>query len=336
MNYRIHFLKALLPIVACLLVVTSGCSPQQVSVEPETPPPTPPPGFESQEAAMAAVLAGKVPLVQPPSEMPPAVAETKDIEYGKVGDRALLLDLYLPKDSTEPLPGIIFIHGGGWKKGDRGDYKYYTVLYAQEGYACATISYRFSTEAKFPAAVEDAKCAVRWMRANAARYNIDPNRIAVLGGSAGGYLSMMVGYTADDPSFEGSGGNNDVSSAVQAVIDFYGPTDLTTEKARTFPDVIDFIGKSYDEAAEMYVKASPITHAKKGCPPTLIFDGTIDELVPVAQAEALAEKLRTNGVPCELEVLQGWPHTMDAAQPANDYCRYFLDRFLREYLGGPK
>jgi acetyl esterase/lipase len=281
---------------------------------------------------MQAVLSGKVPLVQAPKEMPPGVVERKDIEYGRVGDRSLLLDLYLPDAPAGPLPVLVFIHGGGWRKGDRADYKVYTVRYAQRGYAAATISYRLSEEAKFPAAIEDAKCAVRWVRANAGEYGFDPRHIAVIGGSAGGHISMMTGYTAGDPALEGNGGHADQSSSVQAVVNFYGPSDLTTEQAKAFRDVQTFLGATYEENPGLYTQASPVAHIDSDCPPTLIFHGSIDQLVPVEQSEALAAKLREAGVPCEYQRVEGWPHTMDAAVAVNDYCRYYLDAFLDRYV----
>src|SRR2546427_5444461 len=130
--------------------------------------PPPAPGFKTPAEVMAAIAAGEVKLVKAPKEIPSGVIEQKNIEYGKVGERALLLDLYTLEKISKPVPGLIFIHGGGWSGGSRDVYKPYTVSYAQKGYVAVTISYRFSGEAPFPAAVEDAKCAVRWLRTNAA------------------------------------------------------------------------------------------------------------------------------------------------------------------------
>lgn len=333
MNRRHSVWNALCLGLTAAAIALSGCTPGgKTPAPPAAPPPAPPPGYESAGAAMQAVLAGQVPLVQTPREMPPGVVEKKDIEYGRAGDRPLLLNLYLPEGPAKPVPVLLFIHGGGWRKGDRADYKYYTVYYAQRGYAAATISYRLSEEAKFPAAVEDAKCAVRWVRANAETYGFDDRHIAVIGGSAGGHIAMMAGYTAGDPALEGNGGHADRSSAVQAVVNFYGPSDLTTEQAKAFPDVHTFLGATFAENPAVYEQASPLAHVDSNSPPTLIFHGSIDELVPVDQSEALAAKLRAAGVPCEYHRLEGWPHTMDAAVAVNDYCRYFLDAFLDRYV----
>jgi acetyl esterase/lipase len=336
MNHPCRIGFALTMAIAALAIFSPGCTPaDKTPVTPSAPPPVPPEGFASVEEAMTAVMSGRVPMVDTSKEVPPDVVETKDIEYGHVGDRTLLLDLYMPAAPANPLPVLIFIHGGGWYKGDRADYKYYTVYYAQRGYAVATISYRLRDEAKFPAAIEDAKCAVRWVRANSATYGFEPNSVAVIGGSAGGHIAMMTGYTEGDPAFEGNGGHADRSSAVQAVVNFYGPSDLTTEQARIADEVTRFIGKPYENSPDVYAQASPINHVDSECPPTLIFHGSIDQLVPVAQSEALAQKLQAAGVPCDLHVLDGWPHTMDAAQAVNDYCRHYLDAFLDQHVPRP-
>jgi acetyl esterase/lipase len=247
-----------------------------------------------------------------------------------------LLDLYAPEKIEKPVPGLIFIHGGGWKSGSRTDYKYYTVRYAKRGYVVATISYRFSGEAPFPACVQDAKCAVRWMRANAAKYNVNPDKIAVIGGSAGGYLSMMVGYSSDVPELEGAGGYPGVSSRVQAVVDLYGPGDLFSEGARNVDVVKNFIGKPYDQAPKLYEQASPITYVTKDDPPTLIFQGTVDDTVPVAQSDKVAAKLKEVGVPCEYEKFEGWPHTMDIVIDVNVRCQWFMNKFFDRYLKDKK
>jgi acetyl esterase/lipase len=244
------------------------------------------------------------------------------------------LDLYSPKSPRPSLvPGLIFIHGGGWQQGDKKDYLFYAVYYARRGYVVASTSYRLSGEAQYPAAVSDIKCAVRWMRANAARHNIDPNKLAVLGGSAGGHLAMMTGYTADIAELEGNGGHTGVSSRVQAVANFYGPCDLTVERAREAPECHAFFGKAYDEAPELYRQASPILQLTRDDPPTLIMHGTIDELVPIEQSDRLAKKLEELGIPCTYDRIEGWPHTMDMAAAINERFRFFIDRFLEKQFG---
>ena len=301
----------------------------------DSPPPAP--GYHTPAEVMAAIGAGKIKLIKAPKEMPEGVIEQKNIEYGKVGDRSLQLDLYAPDKISKPVPGLIFIHGGGWTGGSRDVYKPYSVSYAKKGYVAATISYRFSGEATFPAAVEDAKCAVRWLRANAAQYHVDPNKIAVLGGSAGGHLSLMVGYAPDVPELEGNGGNPKVSSRVQAVVDFYGPYDLTTDFARKAGVVKKFLGnKTYEEAPELYKRASPMTYLTKNGPPTLILHGTIDDVVPIEQSDRLAARLKELGIPVVYDRLEGWPHTMFAAEIVNQRSQFFMDSFFAKYLPLPE
>ncbi len=297
----------------------------------------PPRGYPTPNALYLSYFLGRLKLVDYKNgvPLPAGVVEKKDIEYGRVDDRSLKLDLYRPVAPHDPVPGLIFIHGGAWKKGDRSDYKYYTVRFAERGYVVATVSYRFSREAPFPAAVEDVKCAVRWMRANAAALGVDPGRIAAIGGSAGGHLAMMAAYSPDLPELEGRGGHQGISSAVQAVVNLYGPSDLTTPEARVTPSVVAFMGVAHSAAADRYKLASPLYHLDVKDPPTLIIHGTIDQLVPVEQSDRLAEKLQRLGVPYWYDRLDGWPHTLDAAQATNERTQFlvnaFLDRFLKDH-----
>ncbi len=296
--------------------------------------PTPPEGYQSETTLKLAYALGQLDLLDKEGPtLPPEVEERKDIEYGRVGERALQADLYLPKPLDKRVPGLIFIHGGGWKGGKRADYRVYTIDFAKRGYVVATITYRLAQEAKFPAALEDVKCAVRWMRSHADELHVDPQRIAVLGGSAGGHLALMVGYTSDKSEWEGQGGHAGVSSAVQAVVDLYGPTDLDTPLGQASDLVSNFLGKSYAEAPELYRAASPVTHLDAKDPPTFILHGTIDSIVPVEQSDLLAEKLRSLSVPYWYDRLTGWPHTMDLAKPVNERCQLLISRFLETQFG---
>jgi len=316
-----------------LLTAAVLCVTGLASFGGETEPPPIPPGYANELAVLAALATRQVKLIDGKNLVVPAGVEEKlGVEYGQGGGRPLLLDLYVPTGRTKAGPAILFIHGGAWKSGKRGDLKYYCLKFAEKGYVTATASYRLMQEAPFPAAVEDVKCAVRWLRANAATYQIDPNRIAVSGNSAGGHLALMVGYS-DDPSLEGAGGNPGVSSRVCAVVDFYGPTDLTTEYAKRQKLIADFLGgKTFEEAPEVYRQASPLAHLTKDDPPTLIFQGTIDNLVPVAQSDALAEKLQELGIDHVYERYEGWPHAMDVAEAVNRRCLYQMEQFFRKHL----
>ncbi len=243
------------------------------------------------------------------------------------------LNLYSPKRIDRAVPGLIFIHGGGWSSGSRDDYHFYGVKFAERGYVVASVSYRLAPNHPFPAAVHDVKCAVRWMRSSAAKLHVNPDRIGVVGGSAGGHLAMMIGYSSDVHELEGTGGHAGISSRVNAVVNFYGPTDLTTPFAANNKTVINFIGgKKIDDARNQFELASPITHVTKDDPPTLIFHGTIDDIVPIAQADLLAKKLESLGVPHRYDRLKGWPHGLDLAEVVNRRCLRLMTGFLQKHL----
>jgi len=311
--------------IFCLCVFT-------LTLEATEVPPIPD-GYTDELAVKTAILLGQIKLINAGNvSTPNSIEEILNIEYGVGGERKLHLDLYLPKGRKKATPAIIFIHGGAWKGGKRSDMKFYCVKFAEKGYVTATVTYRLTGESPFPAAVHDVKCAVRWLRVNAIKYKIDPESIVVSGNSAGGHLSMMIGYS-DDPSLEGSGGNNGVSSSVCAVVNFYGPTDLTTDFAKKQGIVEDFMGgKTFDESPNIYKSASPLFHLTKNDPPTLIFHGTIDSTVPIVQADKLAEKLKELGIDYVYERYDGWPHAMDLAETVNQRCVYQMEKFFEKYI----
>ena len=314
-----------------MILLIAGCSP----TENKSGPPKPPRGYANETLLKAAILGKMLDIVNTKPDIPETITEYKDITYKKVGDRSLKLDIYQPKNLNHPVPVLIFIHGGAWKGGNKSDYLLYLIDFAKQGYVTATLSYRFSREAIFPAAVRDVKCAVRWIRAHAKEYNIDADNIAVIGGSAGGHLAMMIGYSSDNPEFDGECEQDSVSSRVQAVVNLYGPSDLTTDFAIKQGVLVDFMGAPFSEAPEIYKKASPITWISKDDPPTLIFQGTIDSTVPVRQSDILKEKLDQTGVINEYHRLEGWPHTMDLAQSVNEYCQYYMNAFFQKYIPLP-
>ncbi len=293
-----------------------------------------PKGYPNMMAVKLAIGLGQLPLVNPRIETPEDVTVRRGVAFGQGGERPLLLDLYAPAENAgKDRPGLVFIHGGAWRGGKRSDYHYYGVKFAERGYVVATIDYRLIREAVYPAAVEDAKCAVRWMRANAADLGVDPERIGVAGGSAGGHLAMMVGYSPGVTALEGSGGQAGVSSRVQAVVNLYGPADLTTPFGIASPLVRDFLGgRQFDDAPEVYRQASPLAHLNADAPPTLIFHGTIDDTVPVAQADRLAARLQALGVPFRYDRLDGWPHALDLSREVNARALRIMSEFFAEHL----
>jgi len=322
-----NFLR-ILYITIFLLLITQGCYRDGKSDGS----PAQPGGYWNSTFMKMAYFIGFIDLIDTEPEVPEGINEYKDIVYKTVEDRILKLDIYQPQNLVHPAPLLVFIHGGAWKTGKKEDYLRYLVDFALHGYITATISYRFSQEAQFPAAVKDVKCAIRWIKSNAKQYNIDPNKIAVIGGSAGGHLAMMIGYSSDIPEFDGECKSDSVSSRVNAVVDIYGPSDLTTNFAIAQKAAQNFIGDLYENAEDKYVKASPIIYVTPDDPPTLIFHGTIDDIVPVKQSDMLNDKLMEMRVPVEYHRLNGWPHTMDLAVEVNEYLQFYMNAFFEKHL----
>lgn len=265
-------------------------------------------------------------------EIPPNIREWKNIEYRSIDGRSLLLDLYSPRALSGPAPALIFVHGGYWQRGKRADYSHYAVAFAMRGYVTATIDYRPSSEAIFPAAVIDVKCCVKWIRANAAAYSIDPAHLALIGGSAGGHLAMMAAYSPDSLFVDRECPHDSVSSAVQAVVDLYAPVDLTTQFMRTDSMVQRFIGRGYDEDPAGYERASPKVYISSDAPPTLIMHGIMDANIPVTQSDSLRKWLDAAGVDNVYYRIPGWAHTMDGIRSMNRYALRSIDVFLHTYL----
>ena len=297
----------------------------------DTIPPVPPKGYKNLTFLKIAHVLGRIDLIEEKPTIPPEINTLSNINYKIVGNDTLRLNIYSKLNIDKPTPLLIFIHGGSWRGGKKEDYLPYIIPFTKRGYVCATISYHLYPPTNFPAAVEDVKCAIRWLRTHAKEYNINPDKIALLGGSAGSHLAMMAGYT-DDSTYSADCDWNDVSSKVQAIIAIYGPTDLTTDFAINNHLVVDFLGKKYSEAPQLYKEASPINYVTKDDPPTLIFHGTIDDIVPVIQSDKLKKKLDDMGVENEYHRLKGWPHAMDIAKPVNNYTQYYINEFLKKHI----
>ena len=203
--------------------------------------------------------------------------------------------------------------------------------YAEKGYITASLSYRFAQEAKFPAALEDVICGIEWLKANGVEYSIDSSNVALVGGSAGGHLALLAAYTGG--SYNPDNCDSDgASPRVNAVVNFYGPTDLTTKYAISRNETKFFLGLDYKDNPEKYLMASPVHFVTPDDPPTMTFIGTLDELVPVNQADILNETLIAANVPHDYHRLKGWPHTMDAAVQVNEYAQYYMDKFFTKHL----
>ena len=254
-----------------------------------------------------------------PPGPPPGVELIHDVEIGKGGDTTLHAEIARPKDPPkEPMPAVLWIHGGGWSG---GSHKGNGAMYlATKGYFTASIEYRLSGEAKWPAQIEDCKLGVRWLRANAAKYNINPDRIGCWGSSAGGHLVACLG-TMDDPKFEGSGGHAGVNSRVQAVVDYCGPADFTkgsggiqnAKEDEDAPAPLGLFGVPFKEKPDLWKQGGPVAHVKAGAPPFLIVHGNKDKTVPHAQSVSLEAALKKAGVPVEFITVKGGGHGMSAA-----------------------
>jgi acetyl esterase/lipase len=265
----------------------------------------------------------------------------RNLPYVANGHERQKLDLYLPSPPVvrvrarppaegykERLPLIIFIHGGGFFAGSKDLAA--PVEFVAQGYAVASIDYRLSGEAKFPAQIEDCKAAVRWLRANAAKYALDPDRIAVWGESAGGYLGAMLGTTGDVKEFE-VGENLERSSRVNAVIDFYGPTDFVQNAfavVNASTPEAELIGGAILENKEKAIRANPITYVTKDDAPCLIVHGDSDKLVPYNQSELLEAALKKAHVAVTLYTVKGGDHGGFDDARVRDQVIEFLTRHL--------
>jgi acetyl esterase/lipase len=257
----------------------------------------------------------------------------KDLVYGKGAGEDLKLNLGHPKEQAGALPCIVLIHGGGWAAGNKNGHDGQVRELVGRGYVSATLGYRFAPKHVFPAQVEDVKCAIRFLRANAEKYGIDKDRIGAVGFSAGAHLSMMLGAMDKEDGLEGEGGNPEQSSKVNAVVSWFGPTDLTTSDwpDQTGPILVKFLGGSRAEKLDLYKRASPLTYVNKGDAPMLLIQGTKDVLVPWTQATAMADALTKAGVYGRVDLILGANHGWGGPelQRTADETWAFFDQFLK-------
>jgi acetyl esterase/lipase len=287
----------------------------------------------------------------PPTE--PTRRDDGSLHYSGVtyavafGFRPLQLDLWVPP-AADPAPLVVWIHGGGFMFGDRR-YLPETLRPGQvfdellaAGLAVASIDYRHALEAPFPAQLHDAKAAVRYLRAHADELGIDTGRIGVMGESAGGHIAALVGLTAHRPDLEGTHGVVGPSSAVDVVVDWYGPADLSTMPRKTLPPAVaaklppELLVAPEDQltrglAGAALADASPVTHVTADAPPFLLVHGTTDWLVPYAQSEQLAAELTAAGVPVRLVPVEGAEHIFTGCDDIDAVVRLSV-RYLADVL----
>ncbi len=246
--------------------------------------------------------------------VPAGVTALRDIPYVENGHMRQKLDLYLPK-AEAPLPLIVWVHGGAWMAGSKENCPPLQAGYAEQGYAVASINYRLSSHAEFPAQIEDCKGAIRWLRAHATEHNLDPARIGVWGASAGGHLVALLGTSGDVSEFD-VGDNLGQSSRVQAVCDYYGPTDfhafVTAPGYERHSDANSpearLIGGLVLENPDKVRRVNPITYVSKDDPPFLIVHGDRDGTVAINQSELLFAALEQAGVPVHFHTIRGAGH----------------------------
>ncbi|MDF1852558.1 MAG: alpha/beta hydrolase [Verrucomicrobiales bacterium] len=265
-----------------------------------------------------------------------AIDSFPDLVYATYGDRKMQLDLYRPKNVEGTLPAILCIHGGAWWKGERRNHAHIAKALAARGFVTATISYRLSGERPFPAQIEDGKAAVRWMRANADQYGIDPDFIGATGSSAGGHLTNLLATSGGVSDLEGKGGNPDFSSTIQAAAPMGAQSDLETErirrrsidpKAAFYPQ---FLGGTQEEVPETYQLASPRHHLDSDDPPIFYLTGELDD--PSTHAVDTRRDLTTLGISNGLHIIEGAPHPFLTKQKFFDEAIDILDEFFTTHL----
>src|SRR4051794_17768054 len=261
----------------------------------------------------------------------------RDVVYKHVNGRDLRLDIYSPKSITHPLPVVLWIFGNRWSRGSKNHPPPLDLM--SQGYSVVSIDYRLSGEAAFPAAINDCKAAVRWIRANAVGYHFDPDHIGAWGHSAGGHLAALLGTSGGVAELEGGGDNLNFSSRVQAVCDMSGPSDIvqfyeavsnSNEGMASIAksSIEQFLGGSVEQNRAKAIAASPTTYVSKGDPPFLIIHGKNDKTIPVSQSEVLASKLKAAGVPVILIVDDNRGHGVGGRAFAPEITSFF-DKYLK-------
>jgi acetyl esterase/lipase len=270
----------------------------------------------------------KTPVSTP--SIPPGIEFIESLPYGKAGDIPLILELAKPRAaSRQPRPAVVFIHGGAWASADKTNGRPLILMLAQKGFVAVSIDYRLSGVAGFPAQLEDSKCAVRFLRAHADVYGLDPARIGAMGGSAGGHLAALVGLTGDEKELEGTGGWETFSSKVSAVADLYGISDLPqlVQANKLRPSIEKLMRGKLDAKPELYRQASPLSWVKAGSPPFYLAHGDKDETVPYDQSVRLAEALRAAGSEATLRPMPGMGHGSIGTLPSyvlEDIAAFFI------------
>jgi acetyl esterase/lipase len=253
-----------------------------------------------------------------------------DVTYCTTDSVPLKMDVYFP-DAGGPWPALVYVHGGAWLRGDKSEAALFASGMTAQGYLVVSINYRLYPAARYPAMIQDVKCAVRALRAHASEYNLDPNRIAAIGASAGGHLAALLG-TSDQSAGLDVGEYLDQSSRVQAVVAMAPVTDLT----RKFPNADIELMRQVGFGEDNIVEASPITHVTEDDPPFLLIHGARDEVVPVEQSQLMYDRLLQAKVPAQLVIVKNGRHSLTApdgsATPTLAEINLMIQAFLKQYL----
>ena len=272
--------------------------------------------------ALAILLAGLAGYSQAQTRVAPVVPDTiqveKAIEYAHYGDRVLALDLYRPINTVGPIPVIVLVAAGGYESVSTEAASVEAIAMAARGIAAAAIEYRGPSELEFPGTVHDIKAAVRWAKANAQLYGLDPAAVGVMGGSFGGQLATYVAVTADIEELEGAGGIGEFSSSVYAAVGFSSLTDLTELPRNTKGIVKDFLGGWDFLHRRKWRFASPITHVTASSPPLMLVAAEKDEVVPASQSISMAKAYEDAGAEVELEIIADAIHPFWVFDPWHD------------------
>ncbi|GAA4300185.1 hypothetical protein GCM10023183_10210 [Nibribacter koreensis] len=265
----------------------------------------------------------------------PSVKEKRNITYRKIGSRKLALDAFYPKKSNkEKTPAILIIHGGGWRSGHRQQHIPLAQRLADLGYASFTVEYRLSTEALYPAAVHDLKAAIRFIKANANKFNLDTSKVTVLGFSAGGELAALLGVTNKNPAFEGEKSKDKSSSTVQAVIDLDGtlsfvhPESGEGNDSKSISAATYWFGFPKKDNPALWAEASPLTHAGKATPPFLFINSSVDRMH--AGRDDFRKVLDQFNTYSEVHTFQDAPHTFPLFNPWFEPTLRHIDDFLKK------
>ena len=265
--------------------------------------------------------------------VPKSVGTIKNIEYGQASGQSMLLDIYRPREMRHKLPVILWIYGGAWKAGSKDSCP--IAFIATKQVAIVSINYRLTEVAPFPAQIYDCKGAVRWLRAHADEYNLDPDHIGVFGVSAGGHLAALLGTTAGNPAMEGNvGGNLNYSSRVQCVCAFYPPTDLNRlvddpqERKDPNSDVAKLLGGAVADNVARANFASPLFYVDANSAPFFLMHGQEDQLVPLQQSQIFYDALKRAGVDAHLEIVPHKGHGIIAPPKVASEIYQFFQKYL--------